>query len=99
MNYILTHEVVINGFRSERWETKIDKKDFKSLFNNLRKKFGRCIGKVYCDNILNKKQHIGWVFLKTVKQTDGSLNSCETWVSISMAESTKYVNPKTGELY
>lgn len=99
MSYTLNYESVINGKRCNHWNTKIEKKDIKGLFNRLRQRFGRCTGKVYCDSKDNKTYHVGWGFLRTVKNNDGALNSCETWVSIYANEDHKYIDPKTGEPY
>ena len=56
------------------------------LFRSLQKEYGRCISKVYVDQVnepLNPKK-VGWVFLKKVEYSDvrGQYFLRETWVDM-----------------
>ena len=56
------------------------------LFRSLQKEYGRCISKVYVDQVnepLNPKK-VGWVFLKKVEYSDvrGQYFLRETWVEL-----------------
>lgn len=56
--------------------------DLGTLFNSLRKEYGRCIGHVYRDTPDGTADKIGWVFEKLSKYEDtGEKYLAETWVN------------------
>jgi len=63
------------------------------LYRALVKQYGRCIGKMYCDNkVTGKTRAIGWIFLKRAKYEDCKDTYLqETWVSVHEKKEDTYV--------
>lgn len=55
--------------------------DLGVLFRDLKRQYGRCVSKVYVDNIDGTSYSVGWVFEKRVKYDDCNETYLqETWV-------------------
>lgn len=62
------------------------------LFRHGQKEHGRCVSKVYIDDLEGKSKPIGWVFEKTAHYEDtGEPFTLETWVTVHDAPPTKTV--------
>ena len=62
------------------------------LFKSLKKKYGKCISKMFIGDNENAK-HIGWVFSKKVKYEDcNKYFTQETWVSLHEKKPETIIN-------
>jgi hypothetical protein len=66
--------------------------DSGQLFKLFRKEYGRCISRIYVDQLDVKPISIGWVFLKRMKYSDTNKYYLqETWITLHQKPPTKTI--------
>jgi hypothetical protein len=71
------------------YETGYERDELGDLFRAIRRKYGRCVGRVYVDLDDAPATPVGWVFVKRQRYEDvNETFLMETWVTVHEAPDT-----------